>query len=231
MSCLFQSLRHTQHKLNHFISFSNTLPLHTPSTRTFAVYKKHEVKISVTLQSDVDKLGYTGQTVQVARGYARNYLLPRKLAIYTYIKTNQQANPKKLLHHTRTNTIESIIDDNNKTSTPSVTQYDIQQRQWNESMKQKLSRVTIQCKRQSSTGIGNINDVVGNEFIGSTIDSKHIYSKLLKLYPDISTQLYSDRINIPSGTITQFGTFPVHVQLYPVLHNQPIQIQVNVTPA
>ena len=36
--------------------------------------------MEVILLSDVDKIGLRGEVVQVARGYARNYLLPRKLA-------------------------------------------------------------------------------------------------------------------------------------------------------
>jgi large subunit ribosomal protein L9 len=36
--------------------------------------------MEVILLSDVDKLGLRGEVVQVARGYARNYLLPRNLA-------------------------------------------------------------------------------------------------------------------------------------------------------
>jgi len=35
----------------------------------------------IILQEDVEKLGGRGQVVEVAEGYARNYLLPRKLAI------------------------------------------------------------------------------------------------------------------------------------------------------
>jgi large subunit ribosomal protein L9 len=35
----------------------------------------------VILQEDVDKLGHRGDVVTVAPGYARNFLLPRKLAI------------------------------------------------------------------------------------------------------------------------------------------------------
>ena len=35
----------------------------------------------IILQEDVEKLGGRGQVVDVAEGYARNYLLPRKLAI------------------------------------------------------------------------------------------------------------------------------------------------------
>jgi large subunit ribosomal protein L9 len=36
--------------------------------------------VQVILLSDVEKLGLRGEVVDVARGYARNYLLPRKLA-------------------------------------------------------------------------------------------------------------------------------------------------------
>src|SRR5262245_17040362 len=36
--------------------------------------------MEVVLRQDVDKLGLRGEVVQVARGYARNYLLPRGLA-------------------------------------------------------------------------------------------------------------------------------------------------------
>ena len=37
--------------------------------------------MQLILQEDVDKLGHRGQVVEVAEGYARNYLLPRKLAM------------------------------------------------------------------------------------------------------------------------------------------------------
>ena len=36
--------------------------------------------MEVVLREDVDKLGLRGEVVSVARGYARNYLLPRGLA-------------------------------------------------------------------------------------------------------------------------------------------------------
>lgn len=35
----------------------------------------------IILQEDVEKLGTRGQLVEVAEGYARNFLLPRKLAL------------------------------------------------------------------------------------------------------------------------------------------------------
>jgi large subunit ribosomal protein L9 len=37
--------------------------------------------MQIILQEDVEKLGTRGQIVEVAEGYARNYLLPRKLAL------------------------------------------------------------------------------------------------------------------------------------------------------
>lgn len=37
--------------------------------------------MKVILLKDIDKLGKSGQTVKVADGYARNYLLPQKLAL------------------------------------------------------------------------------------------------------------------------------------------------------
>jgi large subunit ribosomal protein L9 len=37
--------------------------------------------MEVILREDVDKLGTRGQVVKVAGGYARNFLLPRKLAV------------------------------------------------------------------------------------------------------------------------------------------------------
>ena len=37
--------------------------------------------MEVILREDIDKLGSRGQMVKVAAGYARNYLLPKKLAV------------------------------------------------------------------------------------------------------------------------------------------------------
>jgi large subunit ribosomal protein L9 len=37
--------------------------------------------MQIILQEDVDKLGTRGQVVEVKAGYARNFLLPRKLAL------------------------------------------------------------------------------------------------------------------------------------------------------
>jgi len=37
--------------------------------------------MQIILKEDVDKLGHRGQVLEVAEGYARNYLLPHKLAL------------------------------------------------------------------------------------------------------------------------------------------------------
>ena len=37
--------------------------------------------MQIILQEDVEKLGTRGEVVDVAEGYARNFLLPRKLGI------------------------------------------------------------------------------------------------------------------------------------------------------
>ena len=39
------------------------------------------MKIELILREDVDKLGHRGQVVKVAAGYARNSLLPKRLAV------------------------------------------------------------------------------------------------------------------------------------------------------
>jgi large subunit ribosomal protein L9 len=39
------------------------------------------MKEKIILQSDVEHLGLAGEMVEVAKGYARNYLLPKKLAL------------------------------------------------------------------------------------------------------------------------------------------------------
>lgn len=40
-------------------------------------------RVQLVLSQDVSKLGRSGDLVEVARGYARNYLLPRGLAVHT----------------------------------------------------------------------------------------------------------------------------------------------------
>lgn len=46
--------------------------------------------MQIILQEDVEKLGNRGEVVDVAAGYARNYLLPRRLAIEATAATLKQ---------------------------------------------------------------------------------------------------------------------------------------------
>lgn len=52
--------------------------------------------MKVILCQDVDNLGPMGQTVNVARGFARNYLFPRKLAVIA-----ESASAKQIEHEMR----------------------------------------------------------------------------------------------------------------------------------
>lgn len=47
--------------------------------------------MEVILLQDVDKLGIRGQVVNVANGYGRNYLLPRKIAVQASIQNRKWA--------------------------------------------------------------------------------------------------------------------------------------------
>ena len=40
-----------------------------------------ELRMEIILREDVEKLGSRGQLLKVANGYARNYLLPKRLAV------------------------------------------------------------------------------------------------------------------------------------------------------
>ncbi|MGA2192212.1 MAG: 50S ribosomal protein L9 [Nitrospirota bacterium] len=54
--------------------------------------------MQVILKEDVEKLGQMGQVVEVKRGYARNYLIPKNLAIEATAKgINQLEHKKKLI--------------------------------------------------------------------------------------------------------------------------------------
>jgi large subunit ribosomal protein L9 len=55
------------------------------------------MNVQVILSEDVPNLGRTGDVVKVRAGYARNYLLPRRLAV----EANQK-NLREFEHHKRT---------------------------------------------------------------------------------------------------------------------------------
>src|SRR5207253_385779 len=45
------------------------------------VLRQEESLMEVILREDIEKLGSRGEVVKVAPGYARNFLLPKKLAV------------------------------------------------------------------------------------------------------------------------------------------------------
>ena len=51
--------------------------------------------IEVILKEPVDNLGHRGDVVRVADGYARNYLLPRKLALQVTSGNQRQIDAEK----------------------------------------------------------------------------------------------------------------------------------------
>jgi len=61
--------------------------------------------MKVVLREDVDKLGLRGEVVDVARGYARNFLLPRKLAepaTPARVKELEKVNARRALNEAQT---------------------------------------------------------------------------------------------------------------------------------
>ena len=56
--------------------------------------------MEVILRQDVEKLGARGQVVKVASGYARNFLLPRKLAV-TATESNKKIVEQERQAHLR----------------------------------------------------------------------------------------------------------------------------------
>jgi large subunit ribosomal protein L9 len=57
--------------------------------------------MKIILQREVDKLGVPGDVVDVADGYARNYLIPRKLAIPATRGSVKHAEALKQAHEAR----------------------------------------------------------------------------------------------------------------------------------
>src|SRR2546430_16637700 len=43
--------------------------------------RREEIAMEVILREDIDKLGNRGEGVKVASGYARNFLIPKKMAV------------------------------------------------------------------------------------------------------------------------------------------------------
>ncbi len=76
--------------------------------------------MQVILREDVEKLGHMGEIIEVKRGYARNFLIPKELAVEATTKNLKQLEHQKLLVAARIKKVkkasESIADKLNQTT-------------------------------------------------------------------------------------------------------------------
>jgi large subunit ribosomal protein L9 len=140
--------------------------------------------MKVILKDDIRNVGKMGQIVDVADGYARNYLVPRGLAVEANIK-----NLKSLEHERK------IIQEKAKRIKNSA-----------QTLSDKISTMTLVIKAKAgdegklfgAVTSMDIAEVLKNE--GIEMDKKKIfldepikrlgsYSINIKIHPDISTQL------------------------------------------
>jgi len=67
--------------------------------------------MEVILREDIDKLGNRGQVVKVAPGYARNFLLPRKLAVAATEANKEIVEQERQAHLRREAKVQSDAQD------------------------------------------------------------------------------------------------------------------------
>jgi len=140
--------------------------------------------MKVILKEDVKHLGKVGQIVNVADGYARNYLVPRGLAIAANTK-----NIKSIEHEKR------VLQEKSRKIKDSA-----------QELNSKLSFITLLIKAKAgeegklfgSVTTMDIAEALRNE--GIEVDKKKIvleepikrlgsYAVLVKLHPEVSTHL------------------------------------------
>jgi large subunit ribosomal protein L9 len=140
--------------------------------------------MKVILKEDIKKIGSMGQTVTVADGFARNYLVPKGLAVQANIK-----NMKSLEH------AKKVIQEKAKKMKASVQDF-----------ADRLSKITLVIKAKAgeegklfgSVTTMDIAEQLKNE--GIEIDKKKIsldepikrigtYAVSIRLHPEIDTQI------------------------------------------
>jgi len=138
----------------------------------------------VILKDDVKNVGKMGQVVDVADGYARNYLVPRGLAVDANIKNIRSLEHEKRIIQEKAKKIKNSAQD----------------------LAHKISTMTLMIKAKvgeegklfGSVTTMDIAELLKNE--GIEIDKKKIsldepikrlgsYSVNVKLHPEISTQV------------------------------------------
>jgi large subunit ribosomal protein L9 len=74
--------------------------------------------MEIILREDVDKLGQRGQVVKVASGYARNFLLPKKLAVAATESNKKIVEQERQAHLRRETKAQGDAQDLAKLMTP-----------------------------------------------------------------------------------------------------------------
>jgi len=140
--------------------------------------------MKVILKEDIKKIGKMGQIVDVADGFARNYLVPKGLAVEANTKNIRSVeHEKKIVHEKARKSKDSAQDLSSKISAMTIT------------IKAKAGE---EGKLFGSVTTMDIAEALHNE--GIEIDKKRIsleepikrlgsYPVNIKLHPDVSLQL------------------------------------------
>jgi large subunit ribosomal protein L9 len=140
--------------------------------------------MKIILKEDIKKIGKMGQIVDVADGFARNYLVPKGLAIEANTKNIRSVEHEKKIVHEKARKLKDSAQD----------------------LSSKISAMTITIKAKAgeegklfgSVTTMDIAEALHNE--GIEIDKKRIsleepikrlgsYPINIKLHPDVSVQL------------------------------------------
>lgn len=140
--------------------------------------------MKVILKEDIKKIGKMGQIVDVADGFARNYLVPKGLAVEANTKNIRSVEHEKKIVHEKARKLKDSAQD----------------------LSSKISAMTITIKAKAgeegklfgSVTTMDIAEALHNE--GIEIDKKRIsleepikrlgsYPINIKLHPDVSVQL------------------------------------------
>jgi large subunit ribosomal protein L9 len=147
--------------------------------------------MEVILREDIDKLGLRGQAVKVASGYARNFLLPRRLAVAATASNKKIVEQERQAHLRREAKQQSEAQDLAKLMA--------------------AIEVTIAQKAGENDQLfGSVtsNDIaVGLEKLGYTIDRKKVHlEEPIKTLGDfkVSVRLHRDvSVDIPVHVIKE----------------------------
>ncbi|MEO7803490.1 MAG: 50S ribosomal protein L9 [Actinomycetota bacterium] len=145
--------------------------------------------MKIVLNSDVEKLGRKGEVVEVARGYARNFLIPRNMAI---IATKGALKQAESLQRSRA-------------------AKDTRDRAVFEQLAQKIegARLTIQVRAGSEGHMyGSVTNADIAELLGTAIESEFDRRKIIITDPIKSLGTHGFLVHLPSEVVAK-GTIEV----------------------